>query len=516
MAYEVFIEKKNETSLKVYSEEPCVHQELYEYFKIKDPSYRPNKYSKYDGMVRLYDRNTGELPAGLFKTLLGRLKSYKLTFDERFKIIREINREELQEWILGLNLPFTLYDYQFELIYDAVRYRRLTGLADTGAGKSVVIYCVVRFLHELKGEPMLIMAPSIMLVSQILQDFKSYGWKEADAVCQQIMEGRLKARRKPIIISTWQSLKDLDRDYFSEFTTVIVDEVHGAQAKVQYGILQKCTSAVDRLGLTGTLSGEELHELQIEGSFGPVKRYVDTQTLKDLGQASQTQVVMVHMKYSRLDRVRLSKLDYEGQLRYIMKHEGRQRTVASLVRGLAAKGENSLVIFERVEEGLYQFKQILEDMGLGDKIRVIEGTVDLGTRDEIKRYAESDEGVILLATWGTLSTGVNIKKLHNLFLNSSTKKLIRLLQTVGRLLRIHETKEVAKIFDFVDDTRESLASRGFFVDHAKERIVHYSSKQHPIKNLAVPLEDVAGVSKEDFESLLKESMKRAAKREEIK
>lgn len=514
MAYEVFVEKKNEAFVKVYSEEPCVHQELYEFFKVKDPSYRPNKFSKYDGSVRLYDRNTGELPAGLFKTLLGRLKSYDLTFDNRFRNMRSIGREELWEWLDSLNLPFTLYDYQFELIYDAVRLRRLTGLADTGAGKSLIIYCVVRFLYELKGEPMLIMAPSIMLVSQILQDFQAYGWKEAGDVCQQIMEGRPKARRKPIIISTWQSLKDMDRDYFSEFTTVIVDEVHGAQAKVQYGILQKCTSAVDRLGLTGTLSGEELHELQIEGSFGPVKRYVDTQTLKDLGQASQTQVLMVHMKYSRLDRVRLSKLDYEGQLRYIMKHEGRQRSVASLVRGLSLKGENSLVIFERVEEGLYQFKNILEEMGLAERVRVIEGGVKLDQRNEIKKEAEEGDGLILLATWGTLSTGVNIKKLHNLFLNSSTKKLIRLLQTVGRLLRIHETKDVAKIFDFVDDTRESLSTKGFFVEHAKERVLHYASKKHPVKNISVPLEDFGGVSKEDFEALLRESLKRASTRDQ--
>lgn len=508
MAYEVFVEKKNEAVVKVYSEEPCVHQELYEFFKVKDPSFRPNKFSKYDGMVRLYDRNTGELPAGLFKQLLGRLKSYQLTFDERFKNIRKIEREELQEWLDSLELPFTLYDYQFELIYDAIRLRRLTGLADTGAGKSVVIYCVVRFLYELKGEPILILAPSIMLVSQILTDFQSYGWKEAGEVCQQIMEGRPKARRKPIIISTWQSLKDMDKEYFSEFTTVVVDEVHGAQAKVQYGILQKCTSAVDRLGLTGTLSGEELHELQIEGSFGPVKRYVDTQTLKDLGQASQTQVVMVHMKYSRLDRVRLSKLDYEGQLRYILKHDGRQRAVASLIKGLSNKGENSLVIFERVEEGLYQFKQILDELGLGERVRVIEGTVGLDSRDEIKQFTETEDGVILLATWGTLSTGVNIKKLHNLFLNASTKKLIRLLQTLGRLLRVHETKEVAKIFDFVDDTRESLSSRGFFIEHAKERLRHYAMKKHPVNNVSVPLEDVEGVSKEDFEVLLKESVKR--------
>lgn len=508
MAYEVFVEKKNEAVVKVYSEEPCVHQELYEFFKVKDPSFRPNKFSKYDGMVRLYDRNTGELPAGLFKQLLGRLKSYQLTFDERFKNIRKIEREELQEWLDSLELPFTLYDYQFELIYDAIRLRRLTGLADTGAGKSVVIYCVVRFLYELKDEPILIMAPSIMLVSQILTDFQSYGWKEAGEVCQQIMEGRPKARRKPIIISTWQSLKDMDKEYFSEFTTVVVDEVHGAQAKVQYGILQKCTSAVDRLGLTGTLSGEELHELQIEGSFGPVKRYVDTQTLKDLGQASQTQVVMVHMKYSRLDRVRLSKLDYEGQLRYILKHDGRQRAVASLIKGLSNKGENSLVIFERVEEGLYQFRQILDELGLGERVRVIEGAVGLDSRDEIKQFTETEDGVILLATWGTLSTGVNIKKLHNLFLNASTKKLIRLLQTLGRLLRVHETKEVAKIFDFVDDTRESLSSRGFFIEHAKERLRHYAMKKHPVNNVSVPLEDVEGVSKEDFEVLLKESVKR--------
>jgi len=513
MAYEVAIEKTNNTHLTVLSDEPCVHEELYEFFKVEDPSHVPSRFSKYDGMVRLYDKNTGRLPTGLLKHLIPRLKNYKVNLDPRFKNMREFTKEELQEWIDQQNLPWPLHDYQFQGVYDALRFRRLTLLADTGAGKSVMIYLVIKFLLE-SGQygRTLILAPSILLVEQILADFISYGWKEAEQFCQKICDGRSKFLSKKVVISTWQSLQDLSQDYFEEFDTVICDEVHGASAKKQSGVISKCRNAVDRIGFTGTLNGTELHQFQVEGLFGPCVRVIDTQGLKERGQASETEVVMVNLKYNSLDSVRMSKLDYEGQVQYIMSHKERQSSVARLVAGLSSKNENTLVLFDRVENGLYKFKEILEEMGLGDKVRIIEGDVKLKQRFETKNEMEDEGGLILLATWGTMSTGVSIKRLHNIVFNSSTKGMIRVLQSLGRVLRIHDTKSIARLFDIIDDCRKEISSRCHFIDHAIERHKFYKMKKHPVKSLKIPL-GVWNVPREEYEAILKDSEKRIANRE---
>lgn len=514
MAYEVTVEKTNNSFLTIHSNEPCVHDELYEFFKVKDPSHRPNKFSKYDGFVRLYDRQTGKLPAGLLKRLLPRLKSYSVTLDQRLRNTREITEEEIIEWVDGLGLPphIVPHDYQYRAVFLAIKYRRLTELADTGAGKTLIMYLIIRFWYELGNNRTLIMVPSVLLAKQALEDFVSYGWKDARGLCQQIMDGASKVLKKPIVIATWQSIQDMDSEYFESIDGIIHDEVHGAQAKKQSKIVSLCKNAADRVGLTGTLNGTELHSFQVEACHGPIMNIVDTQRLQELGQAAETKVIAVHMKYSRLDLIRFQKLDYQGAVSYVLEHRPRQMAVANLVRGLSDKRENSLVLFERVEDGLYKFKQILEDMGVGARVRVIEGSVGLNARFETKQELEDGEGLILLATWGTLSTGVNIKKIHNLFLNSSTKGLIRVLQAVGRALRVHETKSYAKIFDIIDDTRKDESSFSYFIDHAKERFGFYKMKGHPVSSLAVPLSG-EGPSREVYERILREVAKRIANRD---
>lgn len=503
MAYEVFVEKRDNSSLVIYSDESCVHEELYEKFKVKDPSHTPSRFSKYDGMVRLYDKSSGVLPIGLLPKLLKNLKNYKVTVDDNLKNFRNVTDEELQEWIITLCLPFELYDFQFNIIKDFVKYRRLTALADTGAGKSVVIYVITRFLLEANDGCSLIMVPTILLVNQIMDDFISYGWTDARMYCQQIYDGSPKAVKKRCVISTWQSIQNMGADYFDCFTSVICDEVHGASAKKQSKIVQNCRNACDKLGLTGTLRGTELHEYQVEGLFGSSKVYVETQQLKDMGQAAQTQIFMMYLKYQRLDCVRVSKLDYEGSIQFLLNHPSRMSIIGNCVKGASDIGENSLVIFERVEDGIYKFVDELNRLGLGDKVRVIESSVKLADRDKIKLEMESGKGLILLATWGTMSTGVSIKNLHNLFFGSNSKGIIRILQSVGRLLRIHESKAVAKIVDFVDDTRTSISSRGVFVEHAKERYGFYSMKKHPVKMKVLPVKTT--LDKETYEQILRDS-----------
>ena len=217
MAYSVTVDKVNDSFAVVSSPEFCVHEELYEHFKVKDPSFTPHRFSKYDGFMRLYNKNNGRIQIGLLPQLLKQLKNYDVTISPKFKNFRDVTREEVEEWILEQKLPFTLFHYQFNAVYDAIKYRRVCGLADTGAGKSVVVYLIAKFLYESGTEHTLIMVPTIQLVSQILEDFVSYGWKDAPQICQQIMGGASKTVRNPIVISTWQSIQDMSPDYYEDF-----------------------------------------------------------------------------------------------------------------------------------------------------------------------------------------------------------------------------------------------------------------------------------------------------------
>jgi superfamily II DNA or RNA helicase len=508
--YSVYIEKTNNNIATVYSDESCVHEELYDRFKVDDPSYRPNNFSKYDGKIRLYDKTTGHFDAGLLHRVLPTLKNYKVEVDKNFNNFRHITDKELHEWIDELNLPFTPHEYQFRIVRDFIKYRRLTALADTGAGKSLVIYIICRFLSEVQDGHVLVLVPRIQLVSQLYDNFKEYGWTECNRNVQQIVSGKPKNVHRPIVISTWQSLQDMGSDYFDPFTSVICDEVHGASAKKQTKIIKNCRNATDRLGLTGTLNGTELHQYQVEGLFGATRQYVETQELKDLGQASQTQIYMTTIRYPSIDNIRLSKLDYEGTIQYLLKHPGRMKYIAKLAKMRSDNNENSLVIFERVEKGLLEFKKYLEDMGVGDRVRIIEGSVKLDDRREITVDLEKDGGYILIATWGTLSTGISIKRLHNLFLASSTKGLIRVLQTLGRMLRIHEFKTVARIIDFVDDYRKSPSANCYYIEHSKERYKYYKMKKHDVKFVKAEIGE--SVERETYEDILRDSERRKANR----
>ncbi len=509
MAYSFTVERTNNSFLTVYADEPCIHEEIYEFFKVRDPSFKPSRFSKYDGTVRMYDKLSGRLPVGLLPHLLKNFKRYEFTLDPRLKNIRDVTREEIIAWCDSVELPFILKDYQYEAVYHAIKYRRSVMLADTGAGKSVIMYLIVKFLLEMGVEGrFLILAPSILLVEQILGDFISYGWSDAPKFCQQILGGRTHMLSKKVVISTWQSLKDEDTDYFQDFEVVLCDEVHGASAKEQKKVIERCRNAPDKIGFTGTLKGTELHQMQVEGLFGLCKQIATTQDLKDRGQASETCVIGLNVQYTELDKVRVEKLDYEGQVQYVMQHKGRQQAIANLAIRLSKVGENSLVLFDRVEDGIFEFKKLIVNVGYGDRVRIIESSVKLNERLEIKDEMETTtEGLILLATWGTMSTGVSIKKLHNLIFNSSGKSIIRILQSLGRVLRIHESKEIAKIFDVVDDFRRTSSSRCIFIEHVKERLGFYKGKKHQVKFKKVDLAG-EGPSTEEFEAILRDSDKR--------
>ncbi|QJT71404.1 ATP-dependent DNA helicase [Vibrio phage vB_VcorM_GR28A] len=504
MSYSFAVERVSATRMRVHSEHDCIHEELDEFFRFDDPKYDPTSYRhrNWDGMTRLYSKKTGLIDIGLLYMVLkfAKVNKYKVEVDPRLNHLRRETKDTLSEYIDSLDLsrwgedgeavPLTPWDYQYKGVYEAVKFRRRMLLAATGAGKSLMLYLMVRYwLDEAEADEndakLLLVVPSQMLCKQMLENFVEYsqfnGWN-AEANTHLIYDGAAKMTRKRVVVSTWQGIKDEDPDWFKQFTHLAVDEAHLAAGDCITKICKSCVNAEDRIGMTATLKDMMLHSLQCCSHFGQAVRVISTKELQDLGQAAQTQITVMNLDYTDECKKQVKGLDYQGEIEAIMNHEGRNRFAATLARSLEG---NTLVLFDRLDH-VEAVKAELEKHH--DKVHVISGSVKQDVRDQVKKIVEGGDGFIILATYGTMSTGVSIKRLHNLIFAHPSKSIIRILQSIGRSIRMHSTKKLARIFDLVDNFTVGKHTT-YSMGHAKERFKYYMREEHPTKMKRYELKD---------------------------
>lgn len=485
---DIIIERQDASTICIYTEDAGIVQELYERYRYSEPTFTKNKWSKWDGTVRMFNRKTGAMPYGCLQSVLALAKTrqWSVELDPRFKNdITNIDGEQIESWVDSLNLhsggvKIEPYDYQMQGLHLAIKYGRMTLLAATSAGKSLLIYMLTRFYLETMnpGDKFLIIVPSTNLVSQLVNDFKDYssanGW-DTDQHVHFIMEGRPKFSNKPVYISTWQSIFEQPKDYFHQFTHIIEDEVHGASGKSISNILNSSIYAYKRIGLTGTLKNEKIHSAQIESMFGPIKRIVSTKELIDAGRATPTNITLMQLDYSDYERNAVSTMSYQQEIEFIVGHAYRNKIIENLSIGL--KG-NTLILFDRKDSHLMKVYESLKTSG--KNVFVINGDVKVEERNLIKALVEKGDDITILATSLTMSTGVSIKKLHNLVFAHPSKSIIKVLQSIGRLLRLHGTKEVANIYDIADNLK-SGDRVNFSLRHAFIRLGYYKDESHPVK-----------------------------------
>lgn len=493
---DIEIQHINASKVRLNTMDEGILEDLYRTLRFKEPTFAPNKFSKWDGEVRLFDKSTRLLNYGLIYHLLdlSRIRQWSLSLDDEIKQdLKPVTKGQIEEWCDSIDLRdggnrISPYDYQREGLYLAIRYSRITLLAATSAGKSLLQYMIIRMMQEINPEgKILLVVPSINLVSQMKSDFANYsshnGW-DAEKNCHCVAEGTSPFSNKPVIISTYQSLMNLDESYFHQYTTLLGDECHLYSAKSLEKIANSCINAYNRVGLTGTLKQDRLHPLQVSQHFGVIKRIVTTKQLQDAGRAAKTSIVMALLKYQTEERKQLFDAggDYQKEIEYLTQHKERNRIIANLASGL--KG-NSLLLFERVDSHLIQvFEELKQRQGVQKKFLVIHGEIGNKERDIIKAETEAGNDITILATYGCMSTGVSIKKLHNLVFCHPSKSIIRILQSIGRLLRLHSSKDVANIFDLVDDL-SYMGKKNHALNHSIERYGFYTEEQHPIRSLTI-------------------------------
>lgn len=471
----ITIQKKNEIYLKVEAE-PYIHQELSEYFTFEVPGakFMPQYRSKYwDGKIRLYSTHTGEIYVGLLDKIVAWAKRYEysVTFkDNKFygtplEENEMISYEGVKDYMTRIS-KHKPREYQIDAVYDALKYNRKLLISPTASGKSLMIYSVVRYFCE-KNSKILLIVPTTSLVEQMYKDFEDYGW-DAESYCHKIYSGKEKNTNKQVVITTWQSIYNLPRSFFDSYDVVIGDEAHLFKSKSLVSIMTKLDNAKYRFGFTGTLDGSQTHKWVLEGLFGPSYKVTQTKELIEKGHLSKLQIKILLLSHNPHKFN-----EYEEEIQYLITNDKRNNFIKNLVLDL--KG-NSLVLFNRVEShGAPLYELINSSASKGRKIFFVHGGVDTEERELVREITERENNAIIVASYGTFSTGINIRNLHNVIFASPSKSRVRNLQSIGRVLRKGNSKTQAILYDIADDITYN-SRKNYTLNHLIERIKIYNEE----------------------------------------
>ena len=481
------ISKKNEVYLYVDSE-IHIYYELADQFTFEVPGaqFSPAYKKKFwDGKIRLFNTQNGQIYVGLLDRVIQFCKDHGYTYEFKdnkhygtpFEVNPNISQEGVKDYMNAI-CRHSPRPYQVEGVYDALRHNRKLLISPTASGKSLMIYSIVRYFVE-KGKNTLIVVPTTSLVEQMYKDFADYGW-DVGSWCHKIYAGKERETDSQVIITTWQSIYKLPRKYFERFSVVVGDEAHQFKSKSLISIMTKLGNAKFRYGFTGTLDGSQTHKWVLEGLFGPSYKIIKTDELMKKGHLAKLDINVLLLKHPP------NKFEnFEEEVQYIIGHDRRNNFIKNLALDL--KG-NTLILYARVEKHGQPLYELINTNNIIENRNVffIHGGVDTEDREKVRAITEQENNAIIVASYGTFSTGINIKNLHNVIFASPSKSRIRNLQSIGRVLRKGDKKTKATLYDIADDISYK-SKKNYTLNHLIERIKIYNQENFNYDIVNIPL-----------------------------
>ena len=477
----LIVAKTDEVYLTV-SAEDSIRKELSEFFKFKVPGaeFIPAVRKRFwDGYIRLFNLTTNQIYLGLYDYLKEFCdeRNYSIEGYEKETDIFTIERfEEIVQ-----DIPFTLRDYQKDAVAYAAHNQKCILVSPTASGKSLMIYSLIRYNFLKKNKKALVIVPTTSLVEQMTKDFQDYGFRGDIAK----IYGGDKGSDAPIVVTTWQSMMRMPKNFGNEFGMVIGDEAHLFAAKSLTKIMESLTEVKYKIGTTGTLQETKTHKLQLEGMFGPAYFVTTSADLMAEGTLAQLEIKALVLAYCDEERKLVSKMTYQEEMDWIVRNERRNMFINNLVKDLNG---NTLVLFQFVEKHGRPLFDLLNK--LDRKVFFVFGGTDALDREKVREIVEKEKDSIIVASFGTFSTGINIKRLHNVVFASPSKSRIRNLQSIGRGLRKSEDKDSVTLYDIADDLswKKNL---NYTLNHFSERINIYSTENfnYEIHSVRIPAND---------------------------
>lgn len=417
----------------------------------------------------------GRFDFGLYKEILEFLQAEKfktIDYTDEFKshLRCGIGVSELFD---GFNFPHR--DFQREIVTLCLKYGRGTVKSATGSGKS---FCVASLIENFwrnrvsRSFKALIVVPGISLVSQLASDFENYGVNFSYSA----WTGTIKLADSDVVIVNTENLisKIKENPWVFDVDLIIVDECHRVTTTSKITKVIAKVKTPNKFGFTGTLPKDKYETWKIMGTFGPLLFEKNSKELRDENILTDVSVKMIKLIHPECNIPKKSKKkdkspteDYLTELNYIYNSNSRNAIIKKIANKLT---NNTLVLVNHLEHGdaLEKEFETLENK----KVIYIKGDVDLQNRLESIESMETDDNIVCIAMSSIFSTGINIKNLHNIIFVSGGKSFIRIVQGIGRGLRLHKSKQSLVIIDICDNITYSQ-------DHAAERKRIYDDEQIP-------------------------------------
>lgn len=449
-------------------------EDIREFFSIKnEAAVFTRKYNKFIASRLYCITPTGRVDVGLVPEILKyiRQKQYVGEINISPELVNEIKPGT--QWNITnpelYRLSLELRDYQTKAVLNCIKYGRGTIVLATAGGKTLIIASLLSTLYKLYPSiKTLIIVPDRGLVSQTYLDFQSYfvpfsysKWTGND---EYNSNTSVNIANIGIIMS-----KNTDLNKIKNTDILIIDEVHSAKKTNELTNIIKKIKTPFKFGFTGTLPESKLDQWNILGKIGPVIFEKDSYELRQEKYISDVliQIIKIHYKssidYNSGDSSVSAK--YRQEIEWLGQNTFRNQVITKLSLGVP---NNILILVDRIEHG-ETITSELKKINTNKQIFFIQGSVEVEEREHIKNILEHNDNVIIVAISKIFSTGVNIKNLHYIIFAGGGKAKIRIIQSIGRGLRLNENKEKLVIIDIADQTR-------YGIPHLEKRLKLYETQ----------------------------------------
>ena len=520
------------TYIKINTTSEEEWNKIYNYFSVPIPNIEHSQLFKAgltDGKKHFINAN-GYILSGLKKKIKNFCDLEDIQYiDNTTPLIPDFDMNEFKEFLNKLDLPFPPYKHQIKGVLNSLLKVRGVMVACTGSGKSLIIYILCRYFLW-KNKKIILLCPRIDLVNQMSDDFKDYFYSKEDRLiaennideliklrnnrkelnCEKIEDkvhlifgGQEKYTNKGIIISTRDSLSigqgRVNEDYFKNIDAVLVDEVHTCGAQTSSDIVKACNGNGNpnmyKLGFTGSLSDNIIDNLIIEGLIGETVEIIKMRQLMDLGLATNVLIQPLYLKYNNDYCKDIKKMNWAEENKFIRNLSERCEFIAKLANSF--KDKNVMIIYQNKDSAEEILKNIIKlrnpnkefkvkdyQQDNPEKVYLSWGETKASNRNDFRGLLEKSEGNILAGTTSIISTGINIKNLHVFIFANVGKKDTLVIQSVGRLVRLHKSKDNAIIYDIVDDARYYTKSMkeypNYHFKHWVERLETYTNQEFDV------------------------------------
>jgi superfamily II DNA or RNA helicase len=419
-------------------------------FSIANPAYRKN-------VPYISSRLYTFPPKGRFDVgLLGEIVKVIEKYHYDYKIsedLKKLYNTGISEPIVK-NLGLTYRDYQEQTILAALQQGRGVSVIPTAGGKTLICAGLIASLRSnLQDEDALVLVtvPSIQLVEQTANDFISYGLKN---VCKWSGNNKLDPNAKIIVAGTQFLMSDkTDLSVLSDVKILLVDECHNLRKGNEINKVLKFIQTPYKFGFTGTMPTSKIDQWNIIGKLGPITFEQKTLTLKKQSYISNFKITILNIvhktKPASSQSIRPTAA-YENELEFLINNQRRNEIICKIANKLS---NNTLIMVDRINHGEVIEKTLKSICDKDRPLYFIRGSTEIEDRETIRSFMNERNDVIVIAISKIFSTGINIPNLHNIIFASAGKAKIKIMQSIGRALRLHPTKSMANIFDVADNTK---------------------------------------------------------------